>query len=94
MNAVQLFITGASGLALLGLAPRLAQAWRRGARYGRLCALCAIVSAALLVATLIALALGADRSDTGRFLMGMGVGVAVGLMFGCGGLLIVGQRKG
>jgi hypothetical protein len=94
MNAAQLTITGVSGLALMGLAPGLARAWRRGARHGRLCALGAVVSAALLVATLAALALGADRSDTGRFLMGMGVGIAVGLILGCGGLMIVSQHRG
>lgn len=94
MNAVQLVLTGVSALTLLGVAPGLAQAWRRGARYARLCGVCAIVSATLLVATLAALALGADHSDTGRFLMGMGVGVAVGLLFGCGGLMIVSQRRG
>lgn len=94
MIAVQITIIGASGVALLALAPGLAQGWQRGVRYGRLSALCAMASAALLVWTLAALALGVDRSDTGRFLMGMGVGVAVGLILGCGGLRVASRHRG
>ena len=93
MIAVQLTITAVCGLALLGLAPALRRAWRRGKRLARLCAACAVCAAALLAAILLALALGADRWDTGRFLMGLGVGVAVGLTFGCIALLAASQWR-
>lgn len=83
MTAVQLTITAICGLALLGLAPALRRAWRCGERFARLSVACAVCAAALLAPSTLALALGADRWDTGRFLMGLGVGVAVGLTLGC-----------
>ena len=87
MVAVQLTITTLCALALLGLAPALRRAWLRAARHAWLCAACAVCSAALLAPSSLALALRADRSDTGRFLMGIGVGIAVGLALGCVALL-------
>lgn len=93
MIAVQLIITAICGLALLALAPALRRAWRRGERFAWLCAACAVCAAALLAAALLALALGADHWDTGRFLMGLGVGIAVGLTLGCIALLAASQRS-
>lgn len=93
MIVVQLTITTICGLALLRLAPAVRRAWRRGLRLAWLSVACAVCAAVLLPPTTLALALGADRWDTGRFLMGLGVGVAVGLTLGCGALLMMAGQE-
>ena len=78
--------------ALGGLAVGVAWARRHGARHQRLCALALAVSLVALVVALLALALGAYQIDTGRFLIGMSVGVAVGLPLGCAIILTMDRR--
>lgn len=79
-------------LAIVGLAPSALRAERRRAHHGRLASVSLAAATLALGASLIALALGAARSDTGRFLMGLGVGVSVGWALSCVVLLARDQR--
>ncbi len=81
-------ITGVCALALGGLAAMTAWAMRRGSRRAPLAAGGLITSGLALGGALLALALGAWRSDTGRFLVGMSAGVAIGLPLGCALILL------
>ena len=81
-----------SGLALAVMAGAVARAARRGAPHARLCALGLAVGGLTVGAALLALALGAARYDTGRFLVGMSVGVTLGLSLGCAIILLADRR--
>lgn len=81
-----------SGLALVVMAGVVARASRRGSSRASLCALGLVVGAVTLGAALLALALGAARYDTGRFLVGMSVGVALGLSLGSAIILLASRR--
>lgn len=92
MEVAGVVVAALCALAIAGLWPPVVRAKRRGARYAGLCALSLAVAGLALAVAFVALALGAARADTGRFLMGMGVGVAVGLTLGCAALLAVERR--
>ena len=79
-------------VAIAVLAPVAVRARRRGAQYADLSALGLIVAAVVLLGAFIAQLTGAGRFDTGKFLIGMGVGVAVGLTVGCVVLLVAYRR--
>ena len=81
-----------SGLALAVMAGVVARAARRGAPHARLCALGLAVGGVALGGALLALALGAARYDTGRFLVGMSVGVTLGLSLGSAIILAANRR--
>ena len=65
---------------------------RRGSPRARLCALGLAVGALTLLGALLALALGATQYDTGRFLVGMSVGVTLGMALGCAIILVADRR--
>jgi len=79
-------------LAIGGLAIGVVWARRHDARRQRLCGLALAVALVALGAALLAMALGASQFATGRFLIGMSVGVAVGLSLGCAIILTTDQR--
>ncbi|HEU0025697.1 MAG TPA: hypothetical protein VFQ25_01155 [Ktedonobacterales bacterium] len=78
----------ACAVAIVALAPVVVRAWRRGDPRADVCALSLAVAAVALLGAFIAQIAGASRFDTGRFLIGMSAGVAVGLTLGCAVLLI------
>ena len=92
MQAVDNILIVVSALALSGMALVVGQAMRRGVPRAWLCALGLTVGWLALGAALLALALGAAQYDTGRFLVGMSVGLALGLSLGCAVILLVGRR--
>jgi hypothetical protein len=79
-------------VAIVALSPFVARGRRRGAPYADLGALGLVVAALMLLGAFIAQLAGAAGLDTGKFLIGMGVGVAVGLTLGCVVLLVVYRR--
>lgn len=81
-----------AALALGALGVMVERAWRRGAARARLYAGALILGALTLGAALLALALGAAQAATGRFLIGMGAGVALGLALGCAIIRLADRR--
>lgn len=88
MQTLDITLAVASALALGGMAFVAPRVWRRGSPRARLCGWALVVGALFVVGALLALALGASRYDTGRFLVGMSVGVALGLPLGCAIILL------
>lgn len=82
----------ACALAIVALTPAVSRAWRRDAPYARLGAFSLGAAALALLAALIAQIAGAPRFDTGRFLIGMSAGLAIGLTTGCVILLVAARR--
>ena len=80
-------------IAIIALAPAVNRAWRRRRRYAGLSALSLAVAAFALLAAFTAQLAGASRFDTGRFLIGMSAGLAVGLTSGCAILLLAARRS-
>lgn len=79
-------------LAIGGLAFGVAWARRHSARRRRLCELALVVALVALGTASLALALGAGQFATGRFVIGMCAGVAVGLPLGCAIILLMDRR--
>lgn len=79
METPGVVVTGICALAQIGLAWPVARAWRRGRRYAGLAALALLTAGLALLAAVIAQLSGASHDATGRFLIGMSVGLAVGL---------------
>ena len=92
MEAAGVVVSALCALAIVGMAPLVARAERRHAKHARLCSASLIVATLALVAALVATTLGAGRFDTGRFLLGMGAGIAVGLALSCAVLLLLDRR--
>ncbi|HEX8731366.1 MAG TPA: hypothetical protein VF725_04815 [Ktedonobacterales bacterium] len=93
MRADEIISTAVSALALAMMAFVVGQAWRRGAPHVRLCALGLLVGWLALGAALLAVALGAEGDATGRFLIGMGIGVGSGMALGGAIILAAGRRR-
>lgn len=88
MEVAGVIVAALCALAIAGMSPLVMRAERGHAKHARLCSVSLIAATIALVAATLATALGADRFDTGRFLIGMCVGVAVGLTLSCGVLLL------
>lgn len=82
----------ACALALAALAPTVLRAWRQRQRYAGLAALCLVIAAPALLAAIIAQLAGYGSPATGRFLIGMSSGLAVGLTLGSAILLMLARR--
>lgn len=86
-------IASVCALALSGLAAMTVWAVRTGSPRRPLVVGGLITSALALGGALVALALGVWSFDTGRFLVGMSAGVAVGLPLGCALILLDDWRR-
>ncbi len=82
----------ACAVALVALAPPVFRAWRRRQPYAGLSALSLLVAAPALLAAWVAQLAGAGSLDTGKFMIGMSAGLAVGLTLGSGILLLAARR--
>jgi hypothetical protein len=92
MEAGGVVIAALCALSLAALIPIVNVAWQRGAPHAQVCAASLGSAALALAAAFAALALGATQAPTGRFLMGIGVGMAVGLALCCATLLLLDWR--
>ncbi len=80
-------------VAVVALAPAVIRAWRRRQLYGGLSALSLLIAALALLVAWGAQLSGAGSLDTGRFMIGMSAGLAIGLTIGSGLLLLASRRS-
>lgn len=92
MEVAGVIVAALCAVSIAALAPRVMRAEQRRARYARLCSVSLVAATVALLAASLATALDAGHLDTGRFLIGMGVGAAVGLSLSCGVLLLRDRR--